>query len=216
MSEFYEFKSTIKTSINFTQDNLLFIDSTESLEETGRSARINGLIERYREVFYQYQPSLRSTFSDEDLLRLADRWMLNGKNSPWIQGWVANNIEMTEDRGQDVDDFIESDTLIAKIKKLNAAQTSVLEDMVSMHLLNVGREELSEREYRIIKTKLKAKLNDDSCESSTYLTGQIKGITRRYHGENFGEKDVHDRLMVENSERGKGYQDGFNLINLPV
>lgn len=72
MSEFYEFKSKIRTSIHFTQDNLLFIDAAKSLEESGRSARIYGLIERYQEVFYQYQQSLISTFSDEDLLRLAD------------------------------------------------------------------------------------------------------------------------------------------------
>lgn len=67
---------------------------------------------------------------------------------------------------------------------------------------------MSERDFRIIISKLKAKLNDDPGESSAYLTGQIKGRNRRYLGESFGKKEVHDSLMVENSERGKSYRDG--------
>lgn len=216
MSETYEFKTTIKTSVHFTQDNLLFIDAAKSLIESGRSARINGLIERYREVFYEYQPKLNKIFSKNDLLRLADGWMSDGKNGSWIGSWASNRIEEADDLGLDVEDFIRSDTLISKISKLTAVEISVLEEMVAMHLLAIERGDLSEREFSIIKAKLKAKLNSDPGESAAYLTGQIKGLNRRYHGESFGEKEVHNKLIVEDSDRGKGYRDGFNLTNLPV
>lgn len=60
--------------------------------------------------------------------------MSDGKNGPWIKGWADNEIEMAEDMGQDVDDFIKSDPLISKLFRLNVAEISVLEDMVAIHL----------------------------------------------------------------------------------
>lgn len=219
MTELYYLKHTVKTTIYLTQDNLLFVDASKSMGasgQIGQSARINELLERYRAIFYEYQPSLKSMFSDEDLLQLADGWMPDGKSGSWIKRWADNKIEMAKDMGKNVDDFILSDTLISKIIQSSVAELSVLEDMVAMHLSNIERIEVSARDYKIIKSKLKTKLADDSGEFSAYFAGQIKGLTRRYHGENYGEQEVHDRLMVEKSERGKGYQDGFNLINLPV
>lgn len=219
MTELYYFNHTVKTTIHLTQENLLFVDASKSMGasgQIGQSARINELLERYRKIFYDYQPSLKRIFSHEDLLQLADGWMPDGKSGSWIKDWADNKIETAKELGKNVDEFIVSETLISKISQLSVAEISVLEDMVAMHLSDIERIELSERDYKIIRSKLKAKLADDPGELSAYLTGQIKGLMKRYLGENFGEQEVHDRLMVEKSERGKGYQDGFNLINLPV
>ena len=67
----------------------------------------------------------------------------------------------------------------------------------------------------------KAQAMRSAGDRPEYWAGYMRGIRRRYHGENFGTEDEH-RLWMSLSDdsdqtradRGKGYRAGYE-VNLP-
>jgi hypothetical protein len=54
-------------------------------------------------------------------------------------------------------------------------------------------------------------------EAADYLTGYMRGLRRRYHGENFGTDAEHEQWIALDEERnhmGNGYRDGFAGIGV--
>ena len=62
----------------------------------------------------------------------------------------------------------------------------------------------------------KAKTFHDLGENTDYWRGYMRGLRRRYHGENFGTNEEHQLWLTANGDetrrqRSQGYRDGFNL-----
>jgi len=60
----------------------------------------------------------------------------------------------------------------------------------------------------------KAKTFHDLGEKPDYWRGYMRGLRRRYHGENFGTADEHEKWMAlvddeYRQEMGRGYRDAF-------
>ena len=61
----------------------------------------------------------------------------------------------------------------------------------------------------------KAKTFWDKGENKDYWRGYIRGLRRRYHGNNFGTDEEHEQWMnmIDDEDReqlGRGYRDGYN------
>ena len=67
----------------------------------------------------------------------------------------------------------------------------------------------------------KAQAMRSAGDRPEYWAGYMRGVRRRYHGDNFGTEDEH-RLWMSLSDdsdqtradRGQGYRDGYE-VNLP-
>lgn len=84
----------------------------------------------------EIKPLSKNDCSDEEIILLADAFMVGGNKRPWIQDWVSNQIDMAADMGRHIDEYIASDELITKLVNLNDAELTVLEEKVEIFLRN--------------------------------------------------------------------------------
>jgi len=74
-------------------------------------------------------------------------------------------------------------------------------------------------EKRFKSEMLKAKTFRDLGERADYWGGFMRGLRRRFHGENFGEPGDHEKWMSLGKDArdqnridlGQGYRDGFQV-----
>ena len=60
----------------------------------------------------------------------------------------------------------------------------------------------------------RSKISWDVDDNKDYWRGYMRGLRRRFHGENFGTLEEHEKWMsmvddVHRKELGQGYRDGF-------
>ena len=211
-----EFNKTTRLTAYLTQENLLFADAAKAIDGGGFSARLNGILQRYRAIFNVHSAMLADKFNEAELLILADAAMSSGKNGPWLADWLSYKVEIAEESGINAIDYLKSNPLLSKLSSLDVVSMSILEELVINHLITVTEQDLTGIQFKVIKSMLKDSLNNGDPHRADYLLGQINGLSRKFHKEKYGEQQMHDLMMIDDSERAKGYRDGYNLKNLPV
>ena len=211
-----EFKKTTRFTAYLTQENIILVDADKAIDGGGISARLNGVLQRYRAIFNVHSALLVDTFNEAELSILADAAMSSGKNGPWLADWLSYKVEIAEDSGIDAIDYLKYKPLLSKLSSLDVVSMSILEELVINHLANATKQDLTDIQFKVIKSMLKDSLNNGDPHKADYIMGQINGLARKYHKEKYGDQQMHDLMMIDDSERAKGYRDGYNLKNLPV
>lgn len=67
-------------------------------------------------------------------------------------------------------------------------------------------------DQRTFKTEmLRAQHEMKTADKQNYWSFYIKGLRRNFHGENFGEPELHQKLLTMDDVRGEGYRAGFQF-----
>lgn len=102
----------------------------------GRSARVNGVIERFESMYQDNVEYVRELLSDSDLHTLLDAHMVEGKAGSWVQGWASTIVEITaESQNIAMNDALEkASPLVRQVLSLSESEASVLEEYLAREI----------------------------------------------------------------------------------
>lgn len=139
-------QKTQRITAHLAQHILQTIEAGIDTDNGGRSARVNGVIERFEVMYQDNVERVRALLSDSDLHTLLDAHMSAGKVGSWVQGWASTVIEITsESQNIGMNDALEKvSPLVRQVLSLSESEASVLEEYLAREMRAITRHQQPE------------------------------------------------------------------------
>lgn len=126
-------QKTQRITAHLAQHILQTLDAGIDPDRGGRSARVNGVIERFETIYQDNIDRVRELLSYSDLNVLLDAHMSYGLVGSWVQDWASTIVEMiSESRNISMNDALEKvSPLVRQVLSLSESEASVLEEYLS-------------------------------------------------------------------------------------
>lgn len=121
--------TTTRISAHITAPNLAGLDSG-LYPGSGRSQRLNGVLERYFHIVNAAAANLTSQYSEQEQAQLLDAYLADGSAGPWLRSWASTHAEPYAD----ADRWDELPLLLRRILSHSDADLAILEEVLARQM----------------------------------------------------------------------------------